>query len=79
MFPLPPVPLGAIDEYLAAAVIILWFTISAGQMITAKLRQRRCILCNGSVHPDEQAIGVPAACHSRCHYLATLIGVAHKP
>jgi hypothetical protein len=74
MLQLPQVPLGPIEEYIAAAVIVMWGCISAGQLIGTKLHRQRCILCNRGVRHEEQAHGVPVACHARCHYLARLVG-----
>jgi hypothetical protein len=78
MLQFPPIPLGPIEEYIAAAVIIAWGCISAGQLIGTKLHRQRCILCERGVRNEEQAHAIHVPCHARCYYLAKLVGTEVK-
>lgn len=71
---LPHISLADIEKGIPTAVGIAWSAVTGWQMIIAKLYRPRCIVCAGRVAHQDQAEGMPVACHKRCHYMAAVIG-----
>jgi hypothetical protein len=56
-----------------ATVGILWSAISGSQIIAAKLRAAKCLVCDRPVRHHDQAQDVRAVCHEDCYQRAKLI------
>src|SRR5205809_5610350 len=68
----------SIESVIPMFLMIAWGTISAYQILAAKLRKKRCLICNRPVLHEEQASYVALPCHDRCIYLATLMAKTLK-
>jgi hypothetical protein len=68
-----PVSATDLESAIPAVVFAAWSTISGWQLISAKIRAAKCLVCGRRVQHQEQAQHVPVACHERCHFLAKLM------
>jgi hypothetical protein len=76
MLGIPPL---SIESIIPIGLTFAWGSISAYQILAAKLRKRRCVICTRGVQHDEQASGVVVPCHEVCHYMANLIARPDNP
>jgi hypothetical protein len=68
-----PFSTAELEAGIFAFVLLAWSAISGWQVIVAKLKAAKCIVCDRRVAHNEQAQFVRVACHERCHYLARLM------
>ena len=67
------IPGFSIESTVPALLTVAWGAISAYQILMAKLRKRKCVICTQGVHHEEQAHHVAVPCHDHCIFVATLM------
>jgi hypothetical protein len=67
------IPGFSIESTVPAILTVAWGTISAYQILVAKLRKRKCVICTRGVQHEDQAPHVAVPCHDHCIFVATLM------
>jgi len=67
------IPEFSIESIIPIFLSLAWGSISAYQILAAKIRRKRCVICSRGVFHEEQAHHVSLPCHQTCIGLASLI------